>query len=77
MSQYKYKFVKGNEVVESTGYNPINGAENAGIRVVSMTKHGHSYLRDTKFEERVTKICGVEKDKCTSDIYHVHQSYNN
>ena len=73
---YKYKFIKGNEVIEGVGFNLLNGAENCGIRITRADRLSTWYLQDTKFEDRVRKVWGVKNGEMGSDMYEVHQAYN-
>ena len=76
MSQYKYKFTKGKEVIESIGYNLFNGAENAGIAITRADPLGTHYLQSTKFEDRVRYVWGAKLGEFGTNCYKVNQSYN-
>ena len=73
---YKYKFIKGDKIIEGVGCNIWSVAENCGIRITRADKLSKWYLKDTKFEDRVRKIWGIKKGEMQSSVYEVHQAYN-
>jgi len=76
MSTYKYTFTKGKEVIESTGYNLFNGAENAGIRITCANRLNRWYISKTPFEKRERTIAGIKEGEMYSSNYKVTQKYN-
>ena len=73
---YKYKFIKGDKIIEGVGCNIWSGAENCGIRITRADKLSKWYLQKTKFEDRVREIWGIKNGEMQSSVYEVHQAYN-
>ena len=76
MSQYKYKFIRNGNTIESVGYNLWNGAENAGITITRADRLAKWKLQELKFEDRVRTVHGIQRGEMMSHSYEVHQSYN-
>jgi hypothetical protein len=73
---YKYKFIKGNKIIEAVGCNIWSAAEDCGIRITKALKLSKWYLQETKFEDRVRTVWGIKNGEMQSSSYQVHQTYN-